>query len=953
LIRHPEYTRARLAQASARLRERVYPDLRDPDELLVAGPVGRISYDAAAGLDYRPAQLGERLGPLWATYWFRLAATVPDEWRGARVDLIWQTTAETTLWSDGRSVQGLHGIEPSQRPDATVLEHARGGERVELALELACNGLFGQQEAPPEVVLCQLARFDEDAWRLFHDFDVLRALEASDSLEPGWAGHLRAELNRFCNKQDPAILAELYEHRNGTRAHEISAIGHAHIDTAWLWPLAETYRKTVRTFGSQTRYMDEYPEYRFACSQAQQYAWIKERDLDLWERIRTRVARGQFIPVGGSWVEPDCNIPSGESLLRQLVHGQRFFEDELGIRCREFWSPDAFGYCNQLPQLLRLAGITRFLTQKLSWNRFNRPDSHTFVWQGIDGSEVLGHFPPADTYNSDVSVEQLLYAEREFRDHESSGRSLLVFGFGDGGGGPTRAMLESLRRARDLQGLPRTAPATSDGFFSTLEAEDAERPVVVGELYFEYHRGVYTSQAFVKRGNRVCEQLLHDAEFLASARGGDYPRGELDRLWKLLLLQQFHDILPGSSIGLVYEDARRDFEELERSLQALIGTGPVPVNTIDVPRREVVSVDGALALVEAAPYAAGRVVDEPDEVRVDGLALENAHLRVELGEDGSILSVVTRATGRQALAAPGNRLELYDDLPVAFDAWDIDPSHLETRRDCPPAESWSVLTGSPLRGEIAFERRVGERSTLRQVVWLDAGARRVELHTTVDWHESHKLLKVCFPLAVRAPNATYEMPFAYAERPTHYSTSFDRARYEVPGHRFADLSEHGFGAALLTDSKYGYSCHGNELRISLLRAPKSPDPGADMGRHQFAYALYPHAGGWRDGGVAAEARRFNAPLRWTDGLPEASFAAVDDPNVVLDTIKRGERSDVLVLRLYETHGGRGVARVRLAQPFERARLANALEEETGEAEVDGGAIVLAYRPHEVITVLVD
>ncbi|MFL5928286.1 MAG: hypothetical protein ACJ77E_15255, partial [Gaiellaceae bacterium] len=299
MIRHPEYTRARLAQTSERLRERVYPELCDPDELVVAGPVGRISHEEAAALEYRPARLGERLGPLWATYWFRLAATVPDGWRGVRVDLIWQATAETTLWRDGRSVQGLHGIEHTQRPDATVLDDARGGERVELVLELACNGLFGRQEAQPEVVLCKLARFDADAWRLFHDFELLRALEASDSLEPGWAGHLRAELNRFCNENDRAILAALYEHRNGTRVHEISALGHAHIDTAWLWPLAETYRKAVRTFGSQTRYMDEYPEYRFACSQAQQYAWIKEKNPDLWARICEKVKAGQFIPVGG------------------------------------------------------------------------------------------------------------------------------------------------------------------------------------------------------------------------------------------------------------------------------------------------------------------------------------------------------------------------------------------------------------------------------------------------------------------------------------------------------------------------------------------------------------------------------------------------------------------------------------------------------------------------------
>ncbi|HEX3806414.1 MAG TPA: glycoside hydrolase family 38 C-terminal domain-containing protein [Gaiellaceae bacterium] len=945
MIRHVEYARARLAQMSDRLRADVYPATIAPEELLVAGPVDRISFAEAQGLDYRPALLGERLGPLWATYWYRLRSSIPEDWAGHRVDLLWETRAESTLWIDGRAAQGLHGSEPHQRPDATLTRSARGGELIEVAVELACNGLFGRLDQPPELQRCELACVDEDAWRLYFDFEVLRALEASDTLEPGFGGHLRTELNRFCNERDPTILTALYEHRNATRVHEIAAIGHAHIDTAWLWPLAETHRKLVRTFASQTRYMDEYDDFRFACSQAQQYAWIKEREPDLWERIRAKVASGQFVPVGGSWVEPDCNLPSGESLLRQFVHGQRFFEDEFGVRCREFWSPDAFGYCGQLPQLMRLAGLTRFLTQKLSWNRFNKPDTHTFVWQGVDGSEVLAHYPPADDYNSDVSVDEVLHARRAFKDHDSSGTSLLVYGFGDGGGGPTRAMLERLRRMRDLEGLPRVRSSTSDAFFSALEAEEAERPVVVGELYFEYHRGTYTTQAFVKRGNRVCEQLLHDAEFLDAARSGD-GRAELDRLWKLLLLQQFHDILPGSSIGLVYDDARRDFAELESSLAALIGAGETPVNTIGVARRDVL--DGQM--IEAPPYGDGRVVEPGDEVRVDGLVLENGLLRVELAEDGSLVSVTHKATGREVLAAPGNRLELYEDRPVKFDAWDVDPAHLETRRDCPPADSWEVLEAGALRAEIAFDRRIGEASTLRQIVRLDAGAGRVELHTTVDWHEEHTLLKACFPLAVHAPNATYEMPFGYAERPTHYTTSFDRARYEVPGHRFADLSEHGFGAAVLTDSKYGYSCFGNELRVSLLRSPTSPDPDADRGRHEFAYALMPHAGGWREAGVLAEAMRFNAPLRRTASVG-ASFASVAAGDLVLDTIKRADRSDALVLRLYEPHGGRGVARVRI--DCERARFANALEEPLEDAVVENGAIVVPYRPHQVLTVLVE
>jgi alpha-mannosidase len=458
--------------------------------------------------------------------------------------------------------------------------------------------------------------------------------------------------------------------------------------------------------------------------------------------------------------------------------------------------------------------------------------------------------------------------------------------------------------------------------------------VVVGELYFEFHRGVFTSQAFVKRGNRRSEQGLHDAELIAVARGGEYPRAELERLWRLLLLQQFHDILPGSSIGAVYEDAHRDFAELEAGIDALIGDGDVPVNTTCFARRE--------GEWEAAPFAVARRVEPDDEVRVDGLVLENRYLRVELSPEGTVTSVFDKNAGREALAAPGNRLELYDDDPVAFDAWDIDPYTVATRRDAPPAESFEIAG----MGAIAFERALSDASSMRQIVRLNS--RRLEFHTTVDWHETYTLLKACFPLAVRSPNATYETPFGYAERPTHYSTSFDRARYEVPGHRWADLSEHGFGAAVLTDCKYGYSCYGGDLRVSLLRAPKSPDPEADMGRHEFAYALFPHAGGWREGGVVREGVLFNAPLRWTRGGWEGSFATVEG-GLVLDTVKRAEDSDALVLRLYEPHGGRGVARVRLGVPVSSARRANILEEPAEEVDL----AALGYRPHEVITVIVE
>lgn len=960
MIDHPEYTRARLEQTAHRLRELIYPAMMQPDELVVSPAVDRIGWDEAQALEHRAVVPGERFGPLWATYWFRGVATVPKRWAGGRVDLLWDSESEATLWLDGRPTQGLN----PHHHDAVLVEHGESGQTIRFEIELACNGLFGKVDRSPEVHRCELALWDPDAWRRFFDFETLRALAADgDGLDPSWAGELAISLERFCNlwpsKEADEILRGLYTRHNATTTHRIVAVGHAHLDTAWLWPLAETYRKLVRTFTTQLRYADEYPEHSFACSSAQHFAWLRERSPELWDAIRARIATGNFVPVGGTWVEPDCNLPSGESLVRQFLQGQRFFERELGGRSDVFWNPDAFGFNAQLPQIMRSCGIARFLTQKLSWNRFTKPEHHTFTWQGSDGSEVLAHFPPADTYNAEATVPELRRSVREHRGHRHAGSSLLVFGYGDGGGGPTRAMLETLRRVGDLQGVPRATLGTPAQLFELLEAEPADRPTVVGELYLELHRGTYTSQARTKRGNRRSEFALHDAEFLCVLAGDGYPCEALDRLWQLLLLNQFHDILPGSSIRLVYEDAERDLAEVEAGANALCARvlgppGDHPVNTIGVPRCEVAELPGgALRFVEAPAYGVGRVVEPDDEVTIDGLVLENGRLRAELARDGTLLSLVEKSSGREALAAPGNRFELYEDRPVAWDAWDVDPSHLLMRRDVEPAGSAELVTATPLRAEIAFERSLGESSRMRQVVRLDAGSPRLEFRTTVDWHESHTLLKACFPLAVRAPQATYETAFGYAERPTHFSTAWDRARYEVPGHRFADLSEHGFGVALLTDSTYGYSCHDNELRLSLLRSPKSPDPEADMGTHQFAYAILPHAGGWREAGVVAEALRFNVPIRWAShqfGGPGVSFARADDPNLVLDTIKRAEDSTQLVLRLYEAHGARGVARLHLARPFSSVVCANALEDDLHELECDGDAVVIPYRPHEIVTV---
>jgi alpha-mannosidase len=985
--RYPEYTRGRLAQTVGRLRELVHADRRPFDELLIAGPVGRIAHAEAQRLPYRPARMRERLGPLWATYWLRAAATVPDAWAGSRVDLIWETGTESSLWLDGRPAQGLVTGQ-YDRPVAALTQAARGGGRLQAELELACNAYFGadaeETELPAELRRAEIARFDAQAWALLHDFRVLAELEADHAagLDESWAGELLSELNRFCNAWDAedretwptaaAVLAPLLERRNGSRTHEVGAIGHAHLDTAWLWPLAETWRKAQRTFTTQLALMRDYPEHRFACSSAQHYAWVKERDPELYEQILARVREGQWVPVGGTWIEPDCNLPSGESLVRQFLYGQRFFEAELGDRAREFWNPDVFGYANQLPQIVRGAGMTRFLTQKLSWNRFTSLPFHTFAWEGLDGSRITTHFPPADTYNAQVGVAELRRSARDYKDHDRSRHSLLVFGHGDGGGGPTPEMLETLRRVGDLQGVPRTRLVTAEEFFAALEEDAPDLPVVVGELYLEFHRGTYTTQAAIKGANRRCEAALHDAELLAAlaspTAGADYPHEDLGALWRLLALNQFHDILPGSSIGEVYADAHAQLEQVERDARELAATaagalvgggdGHVPLNTVGAARAEVAELPGGdLAFVTAPSCGVGSLAAPPAPVSIeedgDGWVLDNGVLAARLGADGSVASLALREDGREALAAPANRFELYDDRPLNWDAWDVDPFHLETGRPCAGARSARVERAGPLRAEVVFEHEIGSASHLVQTVRLDAGARRVEFHTEVEWRERHRMLKVAFPLGVHADRATYEMPFGHAERPTHYSTLADLARYEVPGHRWADLSEHGYGVALLNDGKYGHSAFGDTLRLSLLRATTSPDPEADQGHHRFAYALMPHAGGWREAGVVAEARRFNQPLLWAQGSAQPrSYATVDDPNLVLDTIKRAEDGDALVVRLYEAHGARGAASLRLGLPVKSAHFANLLEDQGEAARVDGDAIEVPYRPYEIVTLLI-
>jgi alpha-mannosidase len=641
---------------------------------------------------------------------------------------------------------------------------------------------------------------------------------------------------------------------------------------------------------------------------------------------------------------------------------------EFGHETSELWLPDVFGYPASLPQLIHEAGCDFFLTQKLSWNDTNKPAHHTFMWEGIDGTRVFTHFPPADTYNGNFSAGEVVRSAANFKDPDRSSRSLYLYGWGDGGGGPEPDMIESAHRLADLAGAPHVELSRAADFFEKASAEATDLTTWVGELYFELHRGTYTSQSRTKRLNRRAEQALREAEMWSVAAGDGYPAAELETAWKRLLTNQFHDIVPGSSIDWVYEDAERDLDvviETARQITAaaqsnVTGAGDdlIVFNVNSHPRREVVELGDRFRVVEAPAcgWAAqdGAFVTQQQTVVVADGQMENDLLRVRWDLHGLLTSIWDKEAQREVLA-PGSRanlLQLHDDNPARWDAWDIDSEYMKHRVDLVELSRQQVEVPGGLRGAVRFTREFGG-SRFSQRMVLDAGSRVLRFECDVDWHEEHKLLKVAFPVAVHSPRATYEIQFGHVERTTHTNTSWDQARFEVCGHRWADLGEAGYGVALLNDCKYGHDIRGSVMRLSLLRAPTHPDPTADRGGHRFIYALMPHPGDFREAGVIAAAEDLNAPLVIARGnLPAGgrrSLIEVDRPQVVIETIKRAEDSHATVVRLYEAWGGRCKAKLRTTLPASRAFLCDLLERGREEVPVADGVIDLDLTPFRILT----
>lgn len=962
-----------------------------------------------------------------AHYWFKADMTVPDSFDGRPLWLYVRTQIDE--WDDGKNPQFLlyvdgevvQGIDMNHR-EVLLTRSARAGQTYRLDLQSYTGTLHTEFN-----LIVEMQEIDPEIAGLYWDVQV--PLSAFSRLEEDGAS--RRELTRALNgavnlldlrtpysdafyasvrEAREYLKTNLYEALGGHDDVIATCIGHTHIDVAWWWTVAQTREKVCRSFATVLKLMDEYPHYRFMSSQPQLYAFLKERHPELYARIRQRVAEGRWEPEGGMWVEADCNLTSGESLVRQFIHGKRFFKDEFGVDCRILWLPDVFGYSGALPQIMKQCGIQYFMTTKLAWNQFNKMPYDTFRWRGIDGTEILTHLITTlgvgqpvknffTTYNGMLHPDALIGGWQRYQQKEINNDILVSYGYGDGGGGPTRAMLEnSDRMEKGVTGLPRVRQAFARTYFDELNArvQGSNRlPVWEGELYFEYHRGTYTSMARNKRSNRKAELHMMDLELLSVLAQGrlPYPAQEMDGMWKTILLNQFHDILPGSSIHEVYEVTKREYEALERQISALRGerlaalaapSDAVTVfNTKGFASDEAVclgqldaaalvdadgarypvqqTAEGAVAFLPALPakgWRAYSVSNQPEPCAApfalaDDHHLETHYYTVELDENGLLSRLYDKENRREVLrpGQRGNLMRMYEDKPIYYDNWDIDIYYTEKYWDVTELTSLRWTDVGAVSATLELERCVSS-SLIRQKIRFYANSRRIDFETYVDWHEHQHLLKVHFPVDVHTDEATFEIQFGNLKRKVHTNTSWDVARFESCGQKWMDLSEGHYGVSLLNDCKYGHSVKDGCIGLTLIKSGIEPNPTTDQEEHFFTYALYPHAEGWQQAGTVREAYRLNQPalsVRGGQAGTEYSLASVQPANVILETVKQAEDGNGVIVRLYETENARTEACLTWNRPIASVEECNCIEEKQADAAFERARIPFVIKPYEIKT----
>ena len=971
--------------------------------------------------------------------WFRLQFAIPESMAGRRVTLrfvaeplrgpdigLGTPRVECLCYRDGEPWQAFD----DGHTDLVLTEEAEGGETFDLLVEAGTTTLWGQLDVDEFVLdAAELYATRPTVVDLNRNFSILNELRTEIPEESVNRGKILRALSEashaFSFETDDETemertaaeaLAILDECKSDLRSeltgYELLAVGHAHIDLAWLWPWSETVRKGARSFSNVLKIMEEYPEFTFLQSQPHLYELIRNRYPDVFEGIQDAVKEGSWEPVGALWVESDINNVGGEALARQYLLGKRYFREEFDVDPKITFIPDVFGYSGGLPGISQAADCPYFFTQKMSWNEHNDLPYSTFHWEGIDGSTVLSHFPPCDTYNGEMTVEQV---RKSVTNHDESDRldeSVYLYGWGDGGGGPTRKMLERREVVNEIGSLPDITIGSLDDYFDRLAERDVDLPTWRGELYLEKHRATLTTQAKTKRNNRKGEFALREAELWSSLAlaldaddGFEYAHEGIERAWKVLLFNQFHDILPGSSVTDVYADADRDYAQvfettdavLETALNALVSPADrsdriAVTNSLGWTRSPVVSVDAAAVNVpdgeglvavggdgERTPVQ--RIDDEeaylfetPDipALGVSTVALEtacgevdsaldasqthleNALIRVDLHEDGTI-SAYDRETDRPLFDGVGNRIVNYRDHPAGSDAWDLEGDIYETGEDLPAPTDVEVVETGPVRATVRQTREFSD-SVLVQEISIKRDSKRIDFDTEVDWREEEQFLKVHFPADVHTNEATYDTHFGHIERPTHDNTSWDVARFEEPHQQWVDVSDHDYGVSVLNDCKYGVHVDETDVSLSLLRAPNYPDPDADRGTHEFTYAVYPHEGDLQTGGVIEEGYDLNAPVQAVpvDEAVEYAPVDVDERGVVVESIKRAEDDEnALVIRVYEAWGRETEARISFDLPVESAAETNLIEDHEADLPVADGAVALDLDSFDIRTVRLD
>lgn len=984
---------------------------------------------------FQDVAAGTKWGKTYEYCWLKATITVP-EGSAPRYALNLPVGSEATLFLDGQAfgtyradwvVDPLHYIvdnflpadEPAGTTHELLVEAYAGHYFPQSKLGGCATGpvMPGAYEDPnkdgerTEIGPCSLGMWNEDAYQLLMDVWALRLLMEQQDENALRANKIARALEQFTLKADfeqplkeriqsyrraREVLAPALAAHNGSTAPVFYAIGNAHLDLAWLWPMAETHRKTARTFAAQLRLLEEYPNYMFLQSQPASYMMCREHYPELYERVREAIRGGRWIAEGAMWAEPDTNMTSGESLIRQVLQGKRFFKDELGVDSQMLWLPDSFGYSAALPQILKGCGVKYLVTQKIFWS-YNEGDQfpyHYFTWQGADGTAIDTFLPTSYTYRTDP--KEICEAWNKRVQKSGLDAFLLPFGYGDGGGGPCRDYIEMLKREEDLEGMPRVQVAPPITFFSDMEAAGGPDHTYVGELYFSAHRGVYTVQAAIKKGNRLGELRLRDAEMwgaLAQRQGYVYPYADMDAQWKLLLLNQFHDILPGSSIERVYVEARRDHENIIKAAArhaqdaqaALVkqDDGVTLFNSLSFERQAVVTLpagfesgaavegsviptqktdDGVLALVTLPPcgavtlaHANASLDAAPCTATKQGMnvLLINEHVTVTINPMGEVISFVHKQSGREFAAGAMNRLLMYKDVPRLFDAWDIDSNYELQPVALDEPATVTVVISKGLQASVKVTRAIGA-SHVSQIIRLSTHSDRLDFITTVEWNELHRLLKVAFPVDVRATEAINEIQFGYMRRPTHRSRPYDSDRFEVCNQRYTALCDQSHGAAVLNDCKYGISLHGNEMRLTLLRATASPEMRADNGIHTFTYSFLGWEGGFLDAPVVREAYDLNVAPTITRGslLHRLSAFSVDAPNVFIDTVKPAEdQSGDMILRLYEAKGADTNCALTINLPVEKISVCDMLENPTGDLDASD-SVNLHFHTFEVKTLRV-